>query len=146
MKRAFSVGVFSVLLFCGVVTLNAQTIKDKHTETKDFVNYAMGIQYAIGNGIPFGATGGVQFGLGYGRWMNSLLGVRFSGEMATSHLNAHKDLLLKSARLGGRVDMLLNPLAFGKSYTPGRFGTALLLGWELGAKVDAMYSHLDFHA
>ena len=116
----------------------------------DFINYAMGLQYAAGAGMPFGSTGGVQFGIGYGRWMNSLMGVRFSGEMATCHLNsvqlAGSDLLLKSARAGVRVDMMVNPLAFSGSYTPGRMGAALLLGWEVGGKVDAKYTHLDIHA
>ena len=79
------------------------------------------------------------------------MGVRFSGEMATCHLNSVQlaggsDLLLKSARAGVRVDMMVNPLAFSGSYTPGRMGAALLLGWEVGGKVDAKYTHLDVHA
>ena len=117
---------------------------------RDFINYAMGLQYAAGSGMPFGSTGGVQFGLGYGRWMNPLMGIRFGGEIAASHLNSVSlsgtNLLLKSARVGGRVDMMVNPFAFSRSYTPSRFGAALLLGWEVGGKVDALYSHLDVHA
>ena len=110
---------------------------------RSFVNYSMGLQYAAGNGIAFGSTGGMQLGLGVGRWFNSLLGARVGAEIAASNLNSVNlqggELLLKSARIGGRVDVMLNPLAFGSSYTPGRFGAALLLGWEAGGKIDALY-------
>ena len=119
----------------------------------DFVNYAIGMQYAAGNGIPLGATGGIQLGLGAGRWMNTLWGVRFGAEMAASHLRSERvavggvanDLLLKSARIGARADVMVNPLAFVRSYTPDRWGTALLLGWEYGGKVDSRYTYLDIH-
>ena len=117
----------------------------------DFVNYAIGVQYAAATGIPFGSTGGVQLGVGAGRWMNPLWGVRFGAEMGTSHLNIVRpteggvatERLLKSLRAGARVDMMVNPLAFGYGYKDGRWATALLLGWELGGKVDAMYTHLE---
>ena len=120
----------------------------------DFVNYAMGVQYAAGTGIPFAATGGVQLGLGAGRWMNSLWGVRFGAEMGTSHLylvNTSEggidcERLLKSARAGARSDVMVNPFAFSRDYQPKRWGTALLLGWELGGKIDAKYTHLNVHA
>ena len=118
-------------------------LNQSHRSRYDFVNYAIGLQYAAGTGIDFGQTGGVQLGLGLGRWFNSLLGIRLGAEIAASHLNSVElngnDLLLKSARIGGRVDMMLNPLAFGSNYTPGRLGTALLLGWEAGGKIDALY-------
>ena len=114
-----------------------------HNSRYDFINYAVGLQYATGMGVDFGHTGGMQLGLGVGRWVNSLLGVRLGAELAASHLNSVNlnggELLLKSARFGGRVEMMLNPLAFSRSYTPGRFGTALLLGWEAGGKIDALY-------
>ena len=118
-------------------------LNQSHNSRYDFVNYAIGLQYAAGTGIDFGQTGGVQLGLGLGHWFNSLLGIRLGAEIAASHLNSVElngnDLLLKSARIGGRVDMMLNPLAFGSNYTPGRLGTALLLGWEAGGKIDALY-------
>lgn len=114
----------------------------------DFVNFAVGTQYAGGTGIPFGATGGLQLGLGVGRWMNSLWGVRFGAEMAASHLRSRTvtedaltyDRLLKSARFGARADLMVNPVAFSTRYTPKHWGTALLLGWEMGGKVDAKYT------
>ena len=112
-----------------------------------FINPTIGAQYAAGTDMPFGATGGLQLGLGVGRWINSIMGVRLGVEMATSHLNvvslANTNLMLKSIRLGGRVDMMVNPFAFSKNYTPSRFSVALLLGWEVGGKRDAKYTHLD---
>ncbi len=126
-----------------------EALNESHDSRYDFVNYAMGLQYATGAGMPFGSTGGVQLGLGAGRWINPLVGVRFGAEIAASHLNSvqlpESELLLKSARFGGRADVMINPLAWSRSYTPGRFGTALLLGWELGGKIDAKYTHLDKH-
>ena len=114
----------------------------------DFINLSIGTQHATGTKLPFGSTGGLQLGLGVGRWMNPLWGLRLGTEMAASHLNAKPEaggnLLLKSARFGGRIDIMANPLALGRNYT-NRFGTALLLGWEVGGKVDAMHSHLYEH-
>ena len=124
-----------------------EKLDEKYDTRHDFVNYAMGVQYAAGNALPFGSTGGVQLGLGVGRWMNSLVGVRFGAEMAASHLDSRQltegELLLKSARFSGRADVMVNPLALSHSYTPGRWGTALLLGWELGAKMDAKYTRVN---
>lgn len=112
----------------------------------DFVNYAIGIQYAAGSGIPFGSTGGIQLGLGAGRWLHSLWGVRFGAEVAASHIatiqSSGTGLLLKSARFCGRADLMVNPLALNRAYLPSRWGAALLLGWELGGKVDAKYTDL----
>ena len=117
----------------------------------DFVNYAMGIQYAAASGLPFGSTGGVQLGLGVGRWMNSLWGMRFGAEIAGSHLSSVRPIeeglmserLLKSVRAGGRMDLMINPLAFSYGYEDGRWATALLLGWEMGGKIDAKYTHVE---
>ena len=117
-------------------------LNQAHDVRREFINYSMGLQYAGGTDLGFGSTGGVQFGLGYGRWMNSLLGVRFGVEMAASHLmrnSDYPDILQKTARLGARADMMLNPLALSSGYTPSRWGTALLLGWELGGKIGGAY-------
>lgn len=125
-----------------------------HDYRHDFVNYSLGVQYAAGTGMPFGSTGNMQLGLGVGRWMNSLWGVRFGAELAASHLSSvnevHGDLtyerLLKSAHAGIRADMMVNPIALNRSYSPKHWGAALLLGWEVGAKADSKYTHLDIHA
>lgn len=126
-------------------------LKQNNGYRHDFVNFAIGTQYAMATGLPFGGTGGLQLGLGVGRWMNALWGVRFGAELGTSHLrsvlltngdNTH-ELMLKSARIGGRVDLMMNPLAMNRTYTPESWATALLLGWELGGKIDAKYTHVD---
>lgn len=122
-----------------------------HEYRHDFVNFAVGTQYAAGTGLPFGSTGGLQLGLGYGRWMNALWGFRFGAEIAASHLYSvpltenelSYDLLLKSARFDARADFMVNPAALSQRYTPKNWGTALLLGWELGGKIDAKYTHLE---
>lgn len=114
-------------------------LNQEYDVRREFINYSMGLQYAAGTEVPFGSTSGVQFGFGYGRWMNSLLGVRFGAEMAASHLTESAGLLNKTARLGARADMLLNPLALSSGYTPSRWGTALLLGWELGVRGAGKY-------
>ena len=124
-----------------------ETLNKVHGTRYDFVNFALGAQYAAGTDVPFGPTGGLQLGLGYGRWANSLLEIRFGAEMAASHLRsvhpAEHELLLKSARFGARGDVMVNPLAMNRLYAPGRWGTALLFGWEVGGKVNAMYTHLQ---
>ena len=120
-----------------------------HEYRYDFVNFAVGTQYTVGTGLPFGSTGGLQLGIGYGRWMNALWGVRLGAEMAASNLRsvqpAANELLLKSARFGARADLMINPVVLNQQYTPKYWGAALILGWEMGCKIDAMYTHLDKH-
>ena len=115
-------------------------LNQAHDVRREFINYSMGLQYSADTDLGFWNTGGVQFGLGYGRWMNSLLGVRYGVEMAASHLMDSEKLLRKTMRLGARADMMLNPLALSSGYTPSRWGTALLLGWELGGKIGGKYA------
>lgn len=130
------------------ITNRFEELKEDESYRHGFMNLSVGTQYATGTGMPLGTTGGMQLGLGAGRWVNSLWGVRFGAEIGASHLlsveepvgNFNHYRLLKSARIGARADLMTNPLAFSRRYTPKHWGTALLFGWELGAKIDAMHT------
>lgn len=111
--------------------------QDEPDDTRNFVNFAMGMQYMHGTGLALGATSGLQLGAGIGRWINPLWGVRLSGEIATSNHCATStqqgyDKLLKAIRAGGRMDVLFNPFALKSSYVPTRWEAALLAGYECG--------------
>ena len=109
----------------------------EESKTRDFVNLAMGMQFlSDAENIGFGNTGGVQFGAGIGRWISSAWGVRLSGEFAASNYKEKEDALLKAIRLGGRMDMMLNPFALNRAYKPTRWETALLAGYECGLGVS----------
>ena len=116
--------------------------------TRDFVSFAMGMQYLSGTDLTLGATGGLQLGLGIGRWLTPLWGVRFSGEVATSNYSAIRvgenyDRLLKAARAGGRMDLMLNPFALKNGYEPSRLGAAFLAGYECGIGINILSRGMD---
>lgn len=125
-----------------------EELKEDKSYRHGFMNLSVGTQYATGTEIPLGATGGMQLGFGAGRWVNSLWGARFGAEVGASHVLSVEEpvgdfmhhRLLKSARIGARADLMTNPLAFSRRYTPKHWGTALLFGWELGAKINAMHT------
>ena len=103
-------------------------------KTRDFVNLAMGMQLLRDAGVDFGQTGGLQVGAGIGRWVTPAWGVRLSGEFAASNkdYNENDHSMLRSVRLGGRMDMMLNPFALNRGYKPTRWEAALLAGFECG--------------
>ena len=103
-------------------------------KTRDFVNFAMGMQLLRDAGIDFGQTGGLQVGAGIGRWVTPAWGVRLSGEFAASNKNYDENdhSLQRTVRLGGRMDVMLNPFALNHGYKPTRWEVALLAGYECG--------------
>ena len=110
------------------------TKSQEENKTRDFVNLAMGMQLLRDAGIDFGQTGGLQVGAGIGRWVTPAWGVRLSGEFAASNKNYDENdhSLQRTVRLGGRMDMMLNPFALNHGYKPTRWEVALLAGYECG--------------
>lgn len=128
-------------------------LQDDGSVNRDFVHFAMGMQYMPDAELVLGSTGGLLLGAGLGRWFNPLWGVRFSGEIAASNhasrnglsnkvQQAH-DVLLKSARVSGRMDVMFNPLALKSNYQSTRWGASLLAGYESGISRNVLLSWVD---
>ena len=120
----------------------------EETVSRDFASFAMGMQFMRNvEGVAPNRLGGVQLGFGMGRWVSPLWGVRLSGEFAASNYLylEQKNALLKTARLGARMDMLLNPLALKDNYVPTRWEVALLAGYECGVAVDKRFQNSYFN-
>ncbi len=117
---------------------------DEEDKSYDFVNFNMGVRYAGGTNMSFASTSDFQLGVGVGRWMSPSVGVRLVGEVAANNHHALQyntdavtyERLLKSARISGRFDFLINPIAMLGMNEYTQWSANLVAGWEAGLKMN----------
>lgn len=128
-----------------------RNVAEEEKSGYDFINLGMGLQYAAGTNMAFGKTGDVLLGAGLGRWFNSSVGLRLSGELGAynydmvsySKVDTPYDIAYKSVSLGGRMDVLFNPFALDDTNYYSRFAVNLIAGIETGINLNVMRDMVD---
>lgn len=91
---------------------------------------------------------GPQMGIGLGYWIEpNLLGVKVSGNLSSNgwrilhtgrndeSLHPAYDKIFSNLLFNGRLDILLNPLAYINTIDLGNFGVNIVGGWEYGGMI-----------
>lgn len=113
-----------------------------------FVELAAGPHFMDAPGVGFFSSVGHETSVAIGKWLSPVIGVRMAASMrsatfATTEVSSPApsyetsyERSQRKAYLGGRIDALINPLGFAKSFAWDKpFGFHLLVGGEVGRMV-----------